>query len=57
MAKHKLIEVRQFFESYKALEKKNVEIAGVFDQNEAMKIIHESIAFYTENKAKLLAKI
>jgi inorganic pyrophosphatase len=49
MAQHKLQEARQFFESYKALEKKKVEIAGIFERDEALKIVQESISFYKKN--------
>lgn len=46
VAPHKINEIRRFFESYKELEKKSVEIRSIDDENEAIKVIHESIAFY-----------
>ncbi|MCM2349342.1 MAG: inorganic diphosphatase [Bacteriovoracaceae bacterium] len=46
VAPHKINEIRRFFESYKELEKKSVEIRSIDDEKEAIKVIHESIAFY-----------
>jgi inorganic pyrophosphatase len=43
---HKLNEIKRFFESYKELEKKNVEIRSIDDEVEAVKVIKESILFY-----------
>lgn len=43
---HKLNEIRQFFESYKALEKKSVVINAIEDEKAAVKVIHESISLY-----------
>lgn len=43
---HKLNEIRRFFESYKELEKKSVEIKEIEDEVVAKKIIEESFALY-----------
>lgn len=43
---HKLDEIRRFFESYKELEKKSVEIKEIQDEISASEIINESIAMY-----------
>lgn len=48
LATHKIAEIKQFFESYKALEKKAVEIRAVEDENSAARVIAESIAMYKE---------
>lgn len=48
LAPHKIAEIRQFFESYKALEKKTVEILSIDDEISAKKVILESIAFYKQ---------
>lgn len=46
LAPHKIAEIRQFFESYKALEKKAVEIRSVDDEKAAIEVIKEAIALY-----------
>ncbi len=46
IAAHKINEIRRFFESYKELEKKSVEILSIDGELEAIKVIQESIAFY-----------
>lgn len=48
IAPHKLSEIRQFFESYKALEKKSVEISAIENEEVAYEVIAESIALYKE---------
>jgi inorganic pyrophosphatase len=50
---HILKEIEQFLRSYKALEKKVVEINGWMTQDEAEKVVLESIEFYNKNKEKL----
>lgn len=46
IAPHKLAEIRQFFESYKALEKKSVEISDIENEEVAYRVIAESIELY-----------
>lgn len=46
IAPHKINEIRRFFESYKELEKKSVEINGIDDEKAAIEVIKESIKFY-----------
>jgi inorganic pyrophosphatase len=53
---HQLKEIEQFFRSYKALEKKVVEIKGWVNKEAAFKIIQDSIAFYKSNRDKLISK-
>jgi inorganic pyrophosphatase len=43
---HTLNEIRVFFEDYKKLEKKTVEVAGFVNREEALKIVEESIELY-----------
>lgn len=52
LAPHKLNEIRRFFESYKELEKKNVEIKSIDDEKAARAVIKESIEFYKSEIAK-----
>ncbi len=52
LPKHKLIEIRRFFESYKELEKKLVQINSIDDEVVAIDVIREAIAFYKEKFAK-----
>jgi len=48
LPQHFLLELRNFFEQYKVLENKKVEIDNFQDQLIAYKVINESIAFYKE---------
>lgn len=43
---HKLNEIRRFFESYKELEKKNVEIKSIDDEVKAVEVINDAVKFY-----------
>lgn len=45
---HKINEIRKFFETYKELEKKSVEIKGILDETAAYKVIQESIDLYNK---------
>jgi inorganic pyrophosphatase len=51
---HILREIEQFFRSYKALEKKVVEINGWLNKAEAERVVLDSIEFYNTNKEKLM---
>lgn len=52
LAPHKIAEIRQFFESYKVLEKKSVEIRSIDDEHAAIDVIKESIQLYKETFKK-----
>ena len=51
---HLIKEIEQFFKSYKALEKKQVEIKGWLEREDAEAVVRKSIEFYNANKEKLL---
>lgn len=46
LAPHKINEIRRFFESYKELEKKSVEITSIDDEKHAVQVVRESIELY-----------
>jgi inorganic pyrophosphatase len=48
LPKHFLLELRNFFEQYKVLENKKVEIDNFQDKDTACKIITDAIAYYKE---------
>lgn len=48
LAPHVMKEIVQFFESYKALEKKEVIVQGVENREKAQQVLLESIALYNE---------
>jgi inorganic pyrophosphatase len=52
LPQHFLLELRNFFEQYKVLENKKVEIDNFQDKNTAFKIINDAIGFYKENFEK-----
>ncbi|WP_413576188.1 inorganic diphosphatase [Bdellovibrio sp. HCB290] len=52
LAPHKMAEIRQFFESYKVLEKKSVEIRSIDDEHAAIEVIAEAIKFYKQKFSK-----
>lgn len=52
LAPHKINEIRQFFESYKELEKKSVQINAIDDEKAALEVIKESIAAYKKGDWK-----
>lgn len=49
---HFLLELRNFFEQYKALENKKVEIDNFQDKKTACRIITDAISYYKEHFAK-----
>jgi inorganic pyrophosphatase len=49
LPQHFLLELRNFFEQYKVLENKKVELDNFQDKKEAIKIIEEAIENYTQN--------
>lgn len=53
---HLLKQIEQFFVSYKALEKKAVEVNGFSDRVRALEIIKESFDLYLANETELRAK-
>jgi len=52
LPQHFLLELRNFFEQYKVLENKKVEIDNFQDKETAYKVIDAAIAFYKENFEK-----
>lgn len=48
LSAHKLIEIRHFFETYKDLEKKKVQVEGYHDVQDAMKIVRDAISLYNK---------
>ncbi|MBL7740993.1 MAG: inorganic diphosphatase [Chitinophagaceae bacterium] len=49
---HFLLEMRNFFEQYKVLENKKVEIDNFQDKDTAFKVISDAIAYYKESFSK-----
>src|SRR3954469_10389011 len=52
LPQHFLLELRNFFEQYKVLENKKVEIDNFQDKETAFKVIEDAISFYKENFEK-----
>jgi inorganic pyrophosphatase len=52
LPRHFLLELRNFFEQYKVLENKKVEIDDFQDKHVAYKVINEAIELYKENFKK-----
>lgn len=48
LPEHLLLELQRFFEDYKKLEQKDVEVAEIQGRNQALQIVLESIALYNE---------
>lgn len=51
---HRLRELQRFFEDYKILENKDVQVEGFLDRREALKVVEESIKFYKKKRTQLL---
>lgn len=56
LAPHILAEIRNFFEIYKNLENKTVEVKGFFDKKDAYQVIIEAQALYQKLKTELIAQ-
>lgn len=54
LRQHTLTEIRNFFEVYKELEGKTVEVDKFFERKEAMRIIQEAIQLYKDLKSELV---
>jgi inorganic pyrophosphatase len=52
LPQHFLLELRNFFEQYKVLENKKVEIDNFQDKETAFRVINEAISFYKESFGK-----
>lgn len=48
LPKHKLAEIKDFFQRYKTLEKKEVEVKEFLNRENAIKLVEESIKLYKE---------
>lgn len=55
LAPHILDEIQNFFEIYKTLEKKKVEILGMYGREEAIRVINEAFALYKREETSLKA--
>jgi inorganic pyrophosphatase len=53
---HRMAEIKRFFEDYKILENKSVEVKDFLKQDDAFRIIKEAIALYQKCKAELIPK-
>lgn len=51
---HRMIEVRRFFEDYKALERKAVTVEEFLGRSEAFEVIRKAVEFYKTNREQLI---
>lgn len=56
LPKHRMVEVKRFFEDYKILEAKKIVIEHFLDKAAAWKVIQEAIALYAKNEVELRKK-
>jgi inorganic pyrophosphatase len=54
LSPHRMKEIRRFFEDYKLLENKSVEIADVLDREAALSVIRDSLALYKKERPRLV---
>jgi inorganic pyrophosphatase len=57
LAPHIMVEIRNFFEIYKTLEGKKVEIRGIEGRAGALKIIQEALDLYQKEKTRLMSNV
>lgn len=53
---HRMNEVKTFFEDYKALENKTVEVGEIFGAIEAKAVVQKSLAMYQDKRLELIKK-
>lgn len=56
LAPHRMVEVRRFFEDYKALESKSVVVENFLGTKDALRIIEEAISLYQKQEMTLRSK-